>query len=343
MSYSRHRIAIWVCGFAILFLRTNAISESVAFPTNWTYFKTNIVNDTNNLAAAEKAYRSGKISKEEMMAVTLATLNDEPIEFYGKLQDQFTNPVANASINVSVSINNGIESGSKKGIVISDSNGFFQVSGYHGERLGLMPQKAGYALGTTSFPSSYSRLEPGYFVPDSNNPVVIRMWKVQGPEPLISINKTFKLHYTSAPICFDLLKGTNVSEGGDLRFTVIRPQGEISERHPQIWSVKLEAVDGGLMDSSGTERTTYFAPENGYNPARIISSKDRLPGSGIGGFTAGFYLNSRNGQIYTKLGLSFGINRTPDDLMYFQFTGVANTNRSRNWEGAPNTYLNPRF
>jgi hypothetical protein len=329
-------------GLAILFFQTNAIGQPAAIPANWKYFKPNIVNDTNNLAEAEKAYRSGKISKEEITAVTLATLNDEPIEFYGKLEDQFSNAVPDVTVNVSVQIDNGIEAEIKKGQITSDANGFFKVSGYHGESLGLMPQKAGYALGTTSFPSRYSRLEPGFFIPDSNNPVVIKLWKVQGPEPLISVSKRFKMRYTNAPICFDLIKGTNVPRGGDIKITVVRPPGEISGRHPQPWSIRLEAVDGGLMDSS-EESTTYFAPKNGYVSLRTISSKERSSHGGIEGFHAGLYVKSRNGQVYTKLGLGIHINSNPDDLMDFQFSGVANTNSSRNWEGAPNTYLNSGF
>jgi hypothetical protein len=169
------------------------------------------------------------------------------------------------------------------------------------------------------------------------------MWKAQGAEPLVGIGKTYKLHYSDAPICFDLLAGTIVSNGGDIRITVSRPPGIISERNPQFWSVKFEVTDGGLMDSSGTERITYFAPENGYQPSITIASTNRLPTSGIGGFASGLYMKSRNGQVYTKLGFDFGINENPDDLMYIEFRGIANTNFSRNWEGASGTYLNPGY
>ena len=45
-----------------------------------------------------------------------------------------------------------------------------------------------------------------------------------------------------------------------------------------------------------------------------------------------FFLKSRNGQIYSKFSLNFGINDAPSDTMWLQFNGVANTNSSRNWE-----------
>lgn len=327
---------------AILLSQTNAICQPSAIPTNFTYFKTNIVNDLTNLDAAMKAYRRGLISKGEIMLVTLATLNDEPIVFYGKLEDQFSNAVGNASISFDVRVYNGFESTVKRGQVVSDANGFFKISGYHGQDLGFMPHKDGYALASPNTSFKYSHMEQGYFSPDSKNPVVVKMWKTQGAEPLIGIGGKFKLQYTNTPICFDLVAGTIVTNGGDLQVTISRPPGIISGRNPQWWRVKFETVGGGLMNSF-EERTTYFAPETGYEPSKTISSSDRLPEGGTGGFHTGFYLKSRNGQVYSKIGVSFRVNEKPDDFMYLEFGGIANTNYSRNWEGASGTFLNPGF
>jgi hypothetical protein len=327
----------------ILLLQTKAICQPFAIPTNFTYFKTNIVNDLTNLDAATKAYRQGLIGKGEIMLVMLATLNDEPIVFYGKLEDQFSNAVGNASISFDVRVMNGFESTVKRGQVISDSKGFFKISGYHGQDLGFMPHKEGYALASSNTYFKYSRLEQGYFVPNPNKPVVVQMWKIQGEEPLVGIGKKYKLHYTNAPIHFDLLAGTIVTNDGDLIITISRPPGIISGRNPQWWRVKLDVVDGGLIDSDSVNIIPYFAPENGYEPSITISSTNRFRNGGQGGFLKGFYIKSRNGQVYSKLGLDFGINRNPDDFMYIEFSGIANTNHSRNWEGASGTYLHPRF
>jgi hypothetical protein len=45
-----------------------------------------------------------------------------------------------------------------------------------------------------------------------------------------------------------------------------------------------------------------------------------------------FFLTSRNGQVYSKFSLDFGINKDPNGSMWLQFKGVANPSGSGNWE-----------
>jgi hypothetical protein len=276
---------------------------------------------------------------EERLREILATQNDMPIVFYGKLEDQFENPVVGAQIAGNVIINRGEGIKSTNVITTSDASGFFTMDAGNGESIGIVPKKEGYALATTGTEFKYSHRYQEYFVPDQNNPVVIKMWKLQGAEPLVGINCEFKLYYTNTPIYFDLISKKIVPLGGDIKITVNRTPGIISGQNRLDWNVEIEAVDGGLMDSTGTERITYFAPEGGYQPSRTVYSTDRLPEGGLGGFHADFYVKSRNGQVYSKLSFSFGINLKPDDPVYIGFSGLANTNGSRNWEGDPNTMI----
>jgi hypothetical protein len=279
-------------------------------------------------------------SKGGQMLFGLSTLNNPQIVFYGKLEDQFGKALGNTPVDFDVRVNSGFRIGVDRGTVVSDANGYFKISGYRGARLFIVPHVAGYAIASENRDAIYSSLWPESerAHPDPKNPVVIKMWKLQGAEPLSGISKTYKLHYTNQPIYFDLLTGAIVSNGGDIKITVNRPAGIISQRNPQVWSVKFEAVDGGLMDSSGTETITYSAPETGYLASRTILSSDKLPTSGPSGFWTGFYVKSRNGQVYTKLAVDISINENPDDLMHIGFGGIANTNSSRNWEGASGTY-----
>ncbi|MEI6197102.1 MAG: hypothetical protein WCS42_22530 [Verrucomicrobiota bacterium] len=163
----------------------------------------------------------------------LAKLNDIGIDFNGRLEDQHGNAVANTTIDASVRIYNGSRSTVDHFSVVSDANGLFRVKHGNGESLSLMPHKAGYVFAMTKTSFNYSYMYPDHFTPDPNNPTVIKMLKLEGAEPLVSINKEYKIPHTDKPIYFDLMAGKIVPEGGDVKIIVNRPSGEISEQHPQ--------------------------------------------------------------------------------------------------------------
>jgi hypothetical protein len=273
-------------------------------------------------------------SKTERAIGLLSTYNDVPIDFYGKVEDQFSNGVAGAAVNFSVRVMNGQESTVERGQVITDGNGFFTITGYKGQDLGLAPQKAGYVLATTSTLFKYSHLEDRPYVSDPNNPTVIKMWKLQGAEPLVGINETFKLPYTGAPIFFDLVTGNVVPGGGDLEIIVTRTPGVITQRNHGDWSIKLVPVNGGIIETDyHAAQVTFEAPIDSYQDTYFVQMNHDDPGW-FDNIQRAFFLMSRGGQVYSRFSLDFGINDDPDGAMWFQFKGVANANGSRNWEAA---------
>ena len=266
------------------------------------------------------------------MVEGLSTKNDIPIDFYGKLEDQFGKPVVGAEITGSTIIYNGTKTGSTRVTATSDASGLFEIHAGKGESLGVIPKKEGYALATTAVGFRYSHLDQNYFVPDPNSPVVMKMWKLQGSEPLLSIGQTFKFRYTDNSVNFDLLTGKIVPSGGDITMILNRSPGVISGRTRQDWGVEIQAVQGGLIESSGDERVTYWAPESGYQPSYSFTMSTNPPNKWHGGWGATFYIKSRNGQMYSKVNVGVSINQNPDDYVWVEFRGVANTNGSRNWE-----------
>ena len=109
-----------------------------------------------NAPAASAAAASANVpagparDKKEQMREGLAALNDVPIVFYGKLEDQFGNPVVGAEITGSTIVYNGTASHGQRVVATSDANGFFQLNGGNGESLGMMPRKDGYVLAATN-------------------------------------------------------------------------------------------------------------------------------------------------------------------------------------------------
>jgi hypothetical protein len=119
---------------------------------------------------------------------------------------------------------------------------------------------------------------------------------------------------------------------------VNRPPGEISLRSKQEWGLQVEAVQGGLIQTSmGESRVTYAAPEDGYQPSATFLFSTNAPQKWFTGFDQMLYLKSRSGEVYSKVLISFEINENVSDPISLRFRGIANTNSSRNWEGDPNT------
>jgi hypothetical protein len=295
---------------------------------------TNVVRINQPIVTTNVPSQPPKNDAERVQEV-LSAYNNVPIDFYGKLEDQFSNAISGAEIRGNVQVISGTRQATDWLTTTSDINGQFQFHGT-GQNIGLMPFKPGYALATTTTLFKYSLMEDHPYVSDENNPTVIPMWKLQGAEPLLNINQQYKLQYTPTPIYFDLLAGQTVPEGGDIKMTVDRPTGVVSGNNPQDWSLKIEVVNGGLLDSGGQEAVTYEAPASGYQSGEtfLMSISSNTWYQAI---HPGFFFTSRSGQVYGKLGVSFHINAEPTGVMTVGFGGVANTNGSRNLEGDPNT------
>ena len=272
----------------------------------------------------------------ERMREILATYNDQPIVFYGKIEDQYSNAIPGALVNFGVRVINGYESTVKSGQATSDVNGLFTISGYTGQEYGNGVQKTGYVFIAMEGSGIYSKLGPeeGRAHPDPNNPTVIKMWKLQGAEPLVSIEQHYKLPFTRESIYFDLVTGKVVPTGGDLEVIVTRAPGVITQRKPdrRDWSIELVPVNGGIMEPEyNASHFTFEAPADGYKDSYRVQMNHDDP-AWFDNIQKAFFLKSRNGQIYSKFSLDFEINDDPNGTMRFQFKGVANTNSSRNWE-----------
>jgi hypothetical protein len=291
------------------------------------------VTRTNALTAqpASSPARPMK-AKAEQMKEGLAALNDVPIVFYGKLEDQFGNPVVGAKIAGNTIIYNGVRSGAEHVSATSDANGVFQINAGKGESLGIVPRKGGYALATKDTYFKYSYMYPDHFTPDPNNPTVIKMWKLQREEPLVGIDKEYRFPFTNAPVYFDLAAGKIVSAAGDLQAIITRAPGSISQRNRGDWSIELIPVNGGIMEPQyNTSYITFEAPESGYQSNYLVLMNHDDP-AWQDGINKELFLKSKGGQVYSKFSLGFRINNDQDGLMWFRFRGVANTNGSRNWE-----------
>lgn len=193
-------------------------------------------------------------------------------------------------------------------------------------------------MATTNTHFIYSLLwhESERYVPVPNNPTIIKMWKLQGTQPLTGINQRYKLRFTDSPMNFDLLDGKIVSNGGDIKITMTRSPGVVSERTLQDWGVQIEAVDGGLIEVPASEsRVIYELPEDGYLPTYRYAMSTNTH-SWHGALNQTFFLRSRNGQLFSKVNVGISINQQLDDYVWVEFHGELNPSGSRNFEADAN-------
>lgn len=265
----------------------------------------------------------------------LAAFNDEPVVFYGKVVDQFNTPVPNATIDSTVEVNDGTRVGEDKFSLTSDANGAFSINGYKGKSLGIRVKKPGYVMATTDTRFVYSRLWPEneIYSPDANNPTVIKLWKLQGSEPLVGVNQRYKLNFTTSPVTFDLLAGKIVPNGGDITIILSRSQGVVSERTRQNWAVQIEVSGGGVIRTSQVgARVVFELPNSGYQPSDTFVLSTNAPHKWAGSIDQMYFLESRDAQVFGKIDVSVAINPKSNDYVWVEFHGEINPNGSRNFE-----------
>lgn len=298
----------------------------------------NVANRTNALTAktvnnSVSPSNSPSENKAERAMGLLSTYNDVPIDFYGRAIDQFGSAVDAAAVNFSVRIMNGQESTVKRGQVMTDGNGFFTITEYKGQDLGLVPQKAGYALATTSTLFKYSHLEDHPYVSDPNNPAVIKMWKLQGAEPLIHFSIKARIPHDGTPAIFNLHTGMMVNAGGDLVVRLESPS-EPNSSQQYDWRVTIQPVDGGIISSDVRLESRLGAPDSGYDSEFDINyQKGVKPWSSA--FHGGFYFKGHDGSSYGKFDFGIVIYAMKDGLVPITLDGYVNPAGSRNLEIDP--------
>ena len=139
-----------------------------------------------------------------------------PIEFYGKVVDENSNPVVGAEISfhwMEIPANDGSRSFNTE----SDSEGLFSLRGALGPSLSLSVSKAGYYT-SRSTPNGFRyALGNETFHPDPQNPVVFHLLKKGKGESLIAMKRNYRVPRDGTPVSIDLATGAfSTGETGNL-------------------------------------------------------------------------------------------------------------------------------
>ena len=275
---------------------------------------------------------TGHPKQELTPSQALTLLNDVPIEFFGRLVDQKGDPVAGAEVQCDIRIYTATRSTVERRIITSSESGAFSLRDARGESLTVLPKKSGYELASSDTYYKYSRFYKDRHIPDPKNPVIIKMWRLNGKQGAVKISAfSVRIPPNKNQISIDLLTKEIVETGGDLRIKITRPKVIISQAQPQDWSAEVEGVDGGIIEGMPSEAgVTFEAPKDGYNASVTVAETVSKHWSFT--FQKLFFVKSRNGKVYSKIFFSFDINTNDDEFMNASIYGSINASGSRSWE-----------
>jgi hypothetical protein len=237
-------------------------------------------------------YHQGLLTKEQAMQTAVLGKNELPQDFYGKVIDQFGQPIPGVSITGQLVFNTDIDGGIKTEThtTQTDSQGLFQFTGLHGASLNVRPEKDGYKYGDRG----EGLKGPAGSMAGPTDRAVLTMWKLRGAEPLTSFRIDAKIPYDGSPTTFETATGKE-SPNGDLKVTLSRAPLQVHRSGQGFdWAVKIEMLDGGLIEEN--DPYPYWAPESGYRPSfEFNMSSNSVPWNST--LEDSFYLKNSGGQF----------------------------------------------
>ena len=196
------------------------------------------------------------------------------INFWGKVVDQDNLPIVDAVITLQMDYGlaeSGMKNQSLK--AKSDENGKFKLINLEGHGLEILSvEKAGYILSDKMARSYRYSWSGDIFHPNEISPVIFRMWKQHGCEPLTHFSCDHKIFCDGRTNAFSLLNG-QPQEAGELHIVCSRTplEPEHPGNHPFDYTFQIDIVGGGIQPTS--DEFTYFAPKSGYKPNWILAQK----------------------------------------------------------------------
>ena len=212
---------------------------------------------------------------------------DTTIRFYGKVVDQHGQPVEGVEVVGEVPTyrfaakSKGGWVGSNFIKASSSADGTFELKGAAGYSLSLVKiSKPGYVLPVsvqqkqcTEEPYHYQYTKLGDYTPyrpDAAHPEVIRMWKLQAPEPF-HVKQIQRSIAIGGPVEEVSVSGP-VRDPSGLDFTIeARTEGEGEDK---VLELVFRAKDGGFALPAADDEFLFTAPAEGYQETLVMRLDD---------------------------------------------------------------------
>ncbi|MFO1488059.1 MAG: hypothetical protein U1F65_06245 [Verrucomicrobiota bacterium] len=284
------------------------------------------------------AAQGQKVADAVWRSMVVQGYHDEEGEilFYGKVVDQFTNPVVGADVEVSVPVVNllGAMSYDKRSLE-TDTDGNFEVSSrtygatkLKGHDLYIKEiTKDGYGGNWCNGSNSgFSFALGNRFQPDPQHPVVYQLRKKLLPPAFLFQETDLSLESRVAASAwtngYDFIKRHRFDDthrlvfNGEPVFPDIQCKATFNT-NDGTWTVTLMPgnTNGGIIAS---EQMLYEAPETGYHSEYVFTPEDRPQQVKM----PHLYLKSREPAIYTRIDIKY-LNANKE---FFRLSGEAVTN-----------------
>jgi hypothetical protein len=203
----------------------------------------------------------------------------KPIDFYGKVIDENSNPVSGVSFSfrwTDMTAPNMERSSSTE----SDSGGLFSLRGKKGGSMTLWFSKEGYYSSHHGQMSFNYAVGPNILSPDPHNPVIFHLHKKGEGAQLTTSDYGQRLDFPvlvprdGTPVNVDLLqRKTDVS--GDLQLSQIKPDRSQLQQATN-WSFHMSLSDGGFVGED--DAFQFEAPATGYESTVDLNFVKGEPG-----------------------------------------------------------------
>lgn len=270
-------LTVSIAAFAVIHGCKNEAKRSDALVTA-------IRNGEKNAPTQDPTSSEGAAGKPGNAIATGLRWNDlsTPITFYGKVIDQFGEPVSMAIVKYDT--NDNLSGLGTKHSTKADNAGDFSIHGA-GASLSVEVSKDGY------YPIDFS---PPWDKPGSSNGFAYAAVGGSKPhQPDVAHPVIFALHKQGKVEPLERLrsKSFDVPKSGSEVKINVAPQGSKALREITVkmwindgkktslgtfdWSFEIAAIDGGLVPRS--DKYNFTAPETGYEPAQKVSIPATLP------------------------------------------------------------------
>lgn len=272
-----------------------------------------------------------------------AAINNVPIQFYGRVEDQNKVPVHGAAVRVRVSsfvedasvqwTTGGGETVSKHIDLITDENGLFELNDVKGRILYIDSISKEHYKDRPKYPSyAYSKRYSVIHVPDQHEPEVFRILRQGETEPLIRTVGSVRM-FADKKYGVVLMTGkVRDSVGDEDAHLVFSIQVGPPSRGRIDWTVYIEAPRGGILESEDDFDLMLEAPQVGYVPhIQWKYSKDDPKYTGR--LSRNIYFRSNDGSVFAAIKVE--ASASPSGSVRVELTNLVNPSGSRNLEYDP--------